>query len=100
MPVNDKKRAYGARLGDYINEYKQAFIVGCDNVGSRQMQQIRVALRGSAIVVMGKNVSEEVERKRNSGNGMRIEGGGGGYWCWQSNAFEQQLRVQKCGAEK
>lgn len=62
MPVNDKKRAYGARLGDYINEYKQAFLVGCDNVGSRQMQQIRVALRGSAVVVMGKNVSSAREQ--------------------------------------
>ena len=29
----------------------------CDNVGSRQMQQIRIALRGTATVVMGKNVS-------------------------------------------
>ena len=34
MPVNDKKRAYGARLGDYINEYKQAFLVGCDERGA------------------------------------------------------------------
>ena len=57
MPVNDKKRSYGSKLVDYIHEYKQAFIVSCDNVGSRQMQQIRVALRGSAVVLMGKNVS-------------------------------------------
>jgi large subunit ribosomal protein LP0 len=57
MPVNDKKRAYGNKLVDYISEYKAAFIVGCDNVGSKQMQQIRVALRGHAVVIMGKNVS-------------------------------------------
>ena len=56
MPVNDKKRAYGAKLGDYIDTYKQALIVSCDNVGSRQMQQIRLALRGTAVVLMGKNV--------------------------------------------
>ena len=56
MPVNDKKRAYGAKLGKYIEEYKQALIVTCDNVGSRQMQQIRIKLRGRAEVIMGKNV--------------------------------------------
>jgi large subunit ribosomal protein LP0 len=30
-------------------------IVGVDNVGSNQMQKVRIALRGKAIVVMGKN---------------------------------------------
>lgn len=57
MPVNDKKREYGARLVSYINDYSSAFIVGCDNVGSKQMQQIRVSMRGTGAVVMGKNVS-------------------------------------------
>ena len=56
MPVNDKKRAYGQRLVDYVENYKSAFIVGCDNVGSKQMQKIRVTLRGQAVVLMGKNV--------------------------------------------
>merc|ERR1739838_233067 len=31
------------------------FIVGADNVGSKQMQEIRIALRGKAVVLMGKN---------------------------------------------
>ena len=31
------------------------FVVNVDNVGSNQMHQIRVALRGKAVVVMGKN---------------------------------------------
>jgi large subunit ribosomal protein LP0 len=57
MPVNDKKRAYQQRLVSYIEKYKSAFIVGCDNVGSKQMQQIRVALRGQASVIMGKNTT-------------------------------------------
>ena len=56
MPVSEKKRAYGARLQEYIENYKSAFIVHCDNVGSRQMQQIRIVLRGRANVLMGKNV--------------------------------------------
>jgi hypothetical protein len=54
--VQNMVGAGGLKLVDYINTYKQAFFVGCDNVGSRQMQQIRVALRGSAVVLMGKNV--------------------------------------------
>merc|ERR1712080_794943 len=35
--------------------YPKCFIVGADNVGSKQMQEIRIALRGQAIVLMGKN---------------------------------------------
>ena len=57
MPVNDKKRAYGQKLVSYIEDYKSAFVVTCDNVGSTQMQQIRVALRGHAVVLMGKNTT-------------------------------------------
>ncbi len=57
MVVSDKKRAYGVRLVEAVDQYKSAFVVHCDNVGSKQMQQIRVALRGKAVVVMGKNVS-------------------------------------------
>jgi len=57
MPVNDKKRAYGAKLSSFIDDYSQALIVTCDNVGSRQMQLIRIALRGIAMVIMGKNTT-------------------------------------------
>lgn len=38
-----------------LDEYPKCFIVGADNVGSQQMQQIRISLRGSSIVLMGKN---------------------------------------------
>jgi len=38
-----------------MDEYPKCFIVGADNVGSKQMQQIRIGLRGSAVVLMGKN---------------------------------------------
>lgn len=40
-----------------VDTYKQALVVTCDNVGSRQMQDIRISLRGTAVMVMGKNVS-------------------------------------------
>jgi len=38
-----------------MEEYPKCFIVGADNVGSKQMQQIRIGLRGTAVVLMGKN---------------------------------------------
>ncbi|KAF5270483.1 hypothetical protein FQA39_LY08361 [Lamprigera yunnana] len=38
-----------------LEDYPKCFIVGADNVGSKQMQQIRMSVRGSAVVLMGKN---------------------------------------------
>jgi len=49
------KENYFTRLVQYMDEYPKCFIVGADNVGSKQMQQIRIGLRGSAVVLMGKN---------------------------------------------
>lgn len=39
----------------YLDEYPKLFLVCVDNVGSKQMQQIRQSLRGRAEVLMGKN---------------------------------------------
>lgn len=49
------KAKYTMRLQQYLDEYPKIFIVGADNVGSRQMQKIRVSLRGHAVIMMGKN---------------------------------------------
>jgi len=49
------KAKYTMRLTQYLDEYPRVFVVGADNVGSRQMQKIRVSLRGHGILVMGKN---------------------------------------------
>uniref|UniRef100_A0A8C7HG82 60S acidic ribosomal protein P0 n=2 Tax=Oncorhynchus TaxID=8016 RepID=A0A8C7HG82_ONCKI len=38
-----------------LDDYPKCFIVGADNVGSKQMQAIRLSLRGKAVVLMGKN---------------------------------------------
>lgn len=38
-----------------LDDYPKCFIVGVDNVGSKQMQQIRISLRGEGVVLMGKN---------------------------------------------
>jgi large subunit ribosomal protein LP0 len=49
------KANYFTKLVSYLDEYPKCFIVGADNVGSKQMQQIRIGLRGTAVVLMGKN---------------------------------------------
>nr|ABM55512.1 putative ribosomal protein P0 [Maconellicoccus hirsutus] len=49
------KANYFLKLVNLLDEYPKCFIVGADNVGSKQMQQIRISLRGSGIVLMGKN---------------------------------------------
>lgn len=49
------KANYFVKVVQYLDEYPKCFIVGADNVGSRQMQQIRMSLRGMAVVLMGKN---------------------------------------------
>jgi large subunit ribosomal protein LP0 len=49
------KANYFTKLTALLDEYPKCFIVGADNVGSKQMQEIRIALRGQAIVLMGKN---------------------------------------------
>jgi len=50
-----RKHKYRAKLFAALAEYKDILIISVDNVGSKQMQQVRIALRGQAIVLMGKN---------------------------------------------
>jgi len=50
-----RKEAFAARLRQYLDTYKNVLIVQVDNVGSSQMQKVRIALRGRAVVLMGKN---------------------------------------------
>jgi len=49
------KENYFQKLKDLLAKYPSIFLVNVDNVGSNQMHQIRVALRGKGIVLMGKN---------------------------------------------
>jgi len=49
------KEQYFVKLKELLAKYPSIFIVNVDNVGSNQMHQIRVALRGKGIVLMGKN---------------------------------------------
>lgn len=49
------KANYFLKIHRLLEEYPRIFIVGADNVRSKQMQQIRVSLRGIAEILMGKN---------------------------------------------
>jgi large subunit ribosomal protein LP0 len=55
MPSRERKEQYFARLEALFEKHTQMFIVHADNVGSKQMQMVRIALRGHGEVVMGKN---------------------------------------------
>lgn len=50
-----KKQIYFDKLVDLCVNCGTALLVGIDHVGSKQMQNIRIELRGKAIVLMGKN---------------------------------------------
>jgi len=58
MGRDDKKAwktGYFMRIGTLFEEYPKCFLVGVDNVGSKQMQEIRQAMRGHGEILMGKN---------------------------------------------
>jgi len=50
-----RKNAYMAKLVDLVESCPIALIVDVDHVGSKQMQNIRMALRGKCTLLMGKN---------------------------------------------
>ena len=55
MVAKSKKVAYFAHLEECLNTYSRACIVHADFVGSKQISNIRVALRGKAELIFGKN---------------------------------------------
>jgi len=57
MPVSDRKRAYGKRLIELMESHRAILVVSVDNVGSKQIQDVRMALRDDATILMGKNTT-------------------------------------------
>lgn len=51
----DRKYQLADDLKQHFQDYTKLFLVDCDNVGSNQIQQIRIALRGKAVLYCGKN---------------------------------------------
>jgi len=54
-PSRDRKIRQVAKLKELLAEFNNCLIVTVDNVGSNQMQKVRIALRGKGVVLMGKN---------------------------------------------
>merc|ERR1712014_116117 len=46
---------YFTKIENLFDTYNRCFLVNADNVGSKQMQDIRAFMRGKAEVLMGKN---------------------------------------------
>uniref|UniRef100_A0A2K5U8U4 Large ribosomal subunit protein uL10 n=1 Tax=Macaca fascicularis TaxID=9541 RepID=A0A2K5U8U4_MACFA len=58
MPSEERatwKSNYFLKIIQLLDDYPKCFIMGAENVGSKQMQQIHMSLRGKAVVLMGKN---------------------------------------------
>lgn len=56
------KAGYFDKLKGLLEEYQSIFIVSVDNVSSQQMHEIRQALRGDGVVLMGKNTMVSMRR--------------------------------------
>lgn len=60
-----RKMKFKETLERLLDEYSNVLVIGVDNVGSNQMQQVRLALRGKAEILMGKNtIVRKVIRER------------------------------------
>lgn len=56
MPLSAARKAeYFEHMKECMTTYTKLFVVEIDNVGSMQLQQTRMALRGTAEILMGKN---------------------------------------------
>jgi len=50
-----RKEGFAAKFREILGQFKNVLVVTVDNVGSNQMQKVRIALRGKAVLLMGKN---------------------------------------------
>jgi len=71
MPREDRKTwkaNYFMKMIALLDEYPKCFLVGADNVSSKQMQQIRMSMRGYGVVLMGKNMMRKAIRGHMNNN--------------------------------
>jgi large subunit ribosomal protein LP0 len=69
-----RKQAFFKRFQGYLTTYKQCLIVSANNVGSNQMQQIRMLMRGKGILVMGKNTMMRKAIRQLTTENPKLEG--------------------------
>jgi large subunit ribosomal protein LP0 len=68
-----RKASLKTKLDKLLQEYKNVLICAVDNVGSSQMQKVRIALRGKAVVLMGKNTIFRKVIREHVENNPRLE---------------------------
>jgi large subunit ribosomal protein LP0 len=69
-----RKEKYKTALVKLLQEFKNIVVVGVDNVGSLQMQKVRVALRGKAVMLMGKNTMMRMVIREQMTANPKLEG--------------------------
>jgi len=67
------KSNYFLKIVQLFDEYPKCLMVEADNVGSKQMQQIRMSLRGHAVVLMGKNTMMRKAIRGHLGQNPKLE---------------------------
>jgi large subunit ribosomal protein LP0 len=70
----ERKIKYRERLERLLQEYKNILLIGVDNVGSLQMQKIRIALRKRAVLLMGKNTLIRMILRGKAEQDKKLEG--------------------------
>lgn len=55
MSAASSKQEYFIKLQNYLDSYYKAILFNCDNVSSKQFQDIRRAIRKDSVILMGKN---------------------------------------------
>lgn len=83
-PKMIKKTKYFNHLKNALDEYDQGFLVNADNVGSKQMQEIRMMTRGDSYVlgficgernsVSSASSEDDVTNAANAQTRVRLEG--------------------------
>jgi len=69
----ERRDGYFDKIKLLLDKYPKILICGADNVGSHHMQQIRTALRGKAILLMGKNTMMRKAIKEHSEKNKQLE---------------------------
>eukprot|EP00918_Siedleckia_nematoides_P013537 GHVU01029490.1.p1 GENE.GHVU01029490.1~~GHVU01029490.1.p1 ORF type:complete len:278 (+),score=47.44 GHVU01029490.1:228-1061(+) len=63
--LQEKKKQYFLNLIQLATDYPRVLVVHADHVGSKQLASVRMALRGKAVLVMGKNTKIRTALKQN-----------------------------------
>jgi len=68
-----RKMTYWNKLEKALYEYKNILVISVDFVGSRQMQEVRLAIRGRGVIIMGKNTIMRKVIRDNSEKNPKLE---------------------------